>query len=289
MLIFFKKGKLKMNFKELRSSQHITLKQASQGICSMPMLSRWENGTGNMDFDKAIKLLERINIKATEYISLNNIDLEDEISLQLKAGWTSKNKNCLKILAKKQLSIFHTTHQLIDLDYAAISCALYKRLTHINLFPISDQNKINKQLSSLTIWTQENLSLFQSIINLLSPAIIFQVSSQVIANLDFIKKSGPITLHVAITTLFETVIYLLKNKKINYSKRILNELNNISLPDSEMQLIVGRAFLNALIDYLDYKDDKKILEIVDFLVKLNMTKTATYFLQTFKDIKKQNN
>lgn len=50
-----------MNFKKLRKEQHITLTDASKGICSVPMLSRWENGQGNMDLHKAIKLFERIN------------------------------------------------------------------------------------------------------------------------------------------------------------------------------------------------------------------------------------
>lgn len=277
-----------MNFKELRTAQGITLKQAANGICSIPMLSRWENGNGKMDFEKTIRLLERINITASEYISLNRIDLADEISSNLQKGWINKDQNYLKSLAEKRLTIFHTSHQLIDLDYAAISCALYERLSNINLFPIADQNKINKQLSKLTIWGQENLSLFQSVINILSSAIVFQVSSQIIANLDFIKKSGSSTLHLAITTLFEVVIHLLKDKKINYSRRILNEINKLSLPDSEMQLIVGRSFLNALLKYLDDKDNKEILEIINFLVKLNMTKTASYFLQTFKNIAKSN-
>ena len=44
-----------MDFKEIRTTQHITLSDASKGICSVSMLSRWEKNQGNMDFNKAIK------------------------------------------------------------------------------------------------------------------------------------------------------------------------------------------------------------------------------------------
>ncbi len=51
-----------INFKQIRQMQGLTLKEAASGICSIQMLSRWENGTGNMDFEKTLKLLERVNI-----------------------------------------------------------------------------------------------------------------------------------------------------------------------------------------------------------------------------------
>lgn len=98
------------------------------------------------------------------------------------------------------------------------------------------------QLSKMTIWSQENLSLFQNVTNILSTSIIFQVSSQIIANFDFINKAGKDTLHFAITTLFESIISLLKAKKIRYARNILSEINVIKLPENEMELRVGKYF-----------------------------------------------
>lgn len=81
-----------MDFKEIRTIQHITLSDASKGICSVPMLSRWENNQGHMDFNKAIKLLERVNIKSSEYIALNNLDISDNEARLLEIAWEDKSE-----------------------------------------------------------------------------------------------------------------------------------------------------------------------------------------------------
>lgn len=237
-----------MNFKELRKAQGITLNDAARGICSIPMLSRWENGQGNMDFNKAIRLFERININAAEYISLNKLDTPDTQAQELEQAWNSKDKDKLEQIAKRSLSEYHHSNKLIDLDYAALSCALYERISKINIFPLSDQNKLNKQLSKLSIWTQENLSLFQNVTNILSSSIVCQISSQIIASLDFIQNSGKATFHFAITTLFESIIRLLMTSSFKHAQRLLHNINAITLPENEMQLITGRYFLNALVN-----------------------------------------
>lgn len=274
-----------MNFKELRKEQHITLTDASKGICSVPMLSRWENGQGNMDLHKAIKLFERINITTSEYIALNKLDMPDNEAQELESAWHSQNEQELKIIAQKSLTKFHQNNKLISLDYAALSCALYQRISKINIFPVADQNKLNKQLSKLTIWSQENLSLFQNVTNILSPSIIFQISSQVIANFDFINKAGKSTLHFAITTLFEAIINLLKASEFKYAQSILNKINLVILPENEMQLIMGKYFLNSLMTYLENKNDQEILQIITLLIKLNMKHMASYFLEIFNSLK----
>ena len=51
-----------IEFKQLRRKQHITLKEAAKGICSIQMLSRWENDQGTMDFNRVLKLCERISL-----------------------------------------------------------------------------------------------------------------------------------------------------------------------------------------------------------------------------------
>lgn len=274
-----------MNFKELRKAQHITLTDASKGICSIPMLSRWENGQGNMDLNKAIKLFERINITASEYIALTKLDLPDNEAQELESAWHSQNEQELKIIAQKSLAKFHQDNKLFSLDYAALACALYQRICKINIFPVADQNKLNKQLSKLTIWSQENLSLFQNVTNILSPSIIFQISSQVIANFDFINKAGKNTLHFAITTLFEAIISLLKATEFKYAQSILDKINTIILPENEMQLIMGRYFLNSLMTYLENQNDQEIIQIITLLTKLNMKHMASYFLEIFNSLK----
>lgn len=274
-----------MDFKEIRTIQHITLSDASKGICSVSMLSRWEKNQGNMDFNKAIKLLERVNIKVSEYIALNNLDIPDREARQLEIAWDAKSKKSLKCIAQESLNKFHQDQKLISLDYAALACASYQRISKINIFPVSDLNKLNKHLSKMTIWSQENLSLFQHVTNILSTSIMFQVSSQIIANFDFINEAGKDTLHFAIITLFESIISLLKAKEIRYARSILDEINTITLPENEMELRVGKYFLNSLIDFLENKNDQKILQIIIFLNQLGMKDMATYFSEIFNSLR----
>lgn len=57
-------------FAKLRIAQKLTLIQTCQGITSKSALSRWENGTGKMDIDKVILLLDRLGITRSEFFTL---------------------------------------------------------------------------------------------------------------------------------------------------------------------------------------------------------------------------
>lgn len=275
-------------FKKLRKMQKLSLEKVSKDICSIPMLSRWENNNGHMDFYTTIKLFERINISAEEYISLAKIDPKDEIALQIEQSLKKRDENALKNTALKLLENFHNKNDLIDLDYASIACALYFRLTHKNIFPIADQNKLNQQLSKITIWSKEYLSLFSNIIPIVSPRIIFQVSSQVIENIDFCRNAGDETLHFACITLLEAVIGLFRLNSYSYARTLLLQLNQISLPDRETQVIIGRQFLNGLIDYHQSQDSSKVTRIIDFLFEIGLKQTGEHYSTIFKELQRQN-
>ena len=174
-----------INFKQIRQMQGLTLKEAASGICSIQMLSRWENGTGNMDFEKTLKLLERVSITSSEYVHLANLDDTDQLSAELQKAWEQKNHTLIKKIARNSLREFHLTSDILSLNYGAIACGLYHRLIKVNLLEIDEQNALNKELSEITVWGQENISLFFNTIQVLSPKMIFQISAQLIENLDF--------------------------------------------------------------------------------------------------------
>ncbi|MBA1394705.1 XRE family transcriptional regulator, partial [Lactobacillus sp. XV13L] len=88
-------------FKNIRQAQGITLREAASDICSIQMLSRWENNSGHMDFQRAVKLFERINLTAEEYINLADLDFRDGIALRLEAAWEDKDTASMQQLAKE--------------------------------------------------------------------------------------------------------------------------------------------------------------------------------------------
>ncbi|APP03721.1 helix-turn-helix domain-containing protein [Lactobacillus delbrueckii] len=278
-----------INFKQIRQMQGLTLKEAASGICSIQMLSRWENGTGNMDFEKTLKLLERVNITSSEYVHLASLDDTDQLSAELKKAWEQKDHTLIKRIARNSLEEFHLTSNNLALNYGAIACSLYHRLTKVNLLEIDEQNALNTELSEITVWGQENISLFFNTIQVLSPKMIFQISAQLIENLDFAKQAGSDTFYFATTTLFEAVIALLISNNSAYAANILRQLNHFDFPQRETMLIIGRKFLNSLIDWQETQNEQSILKIIDFLLDMGLTMQAQNFLQVYKTVRKVKN
>ena len=278
-----------INFKQIRQMQGLTLKEAASGICSIQMLSRWENGTGNMDFEKTLKLLERVNITSSEYVHLANLDDTDQLSAELQKAWEQKDHTLIKRIARNSLEEFHLTSNNLALNYGAIACSLYHCLTKVNLLEIDEQNALNKELSEITVWGQENISLFFNTIQVLSPKMIFQISAQLIENLDFAKQAGSDTFYFATTTLFEAVIALLISNNSAYAANILRQLNHFDFPQRETMLIIGRKFLNSLIDWQEPQNEQSILKIIDFLLDMGLTMQAKNFLQVYKTVRKLKN
>ncbi|WP_338201461.1 helix-turn-helix transcriptional regulator [Lactobacillus rizhaonensis] len=277
-----------IEFKQLRRKQHITLKEAAKGICSIQMLSRWENDQGQMDFNRVLKLCERISLSATEYIALAKLDPQDHIALILEESWSNHDKDYLEKLAQAGLNKYKLSQDPFDLDYAAIACSLYYKTSQHNIFPIAQQNELNQQLSKITVWGHEFLSLFANVIPIISPRIIYQISVQVINNNSFIKKAGDGTFHFGIAALFEAVIGLITNSQFKFADKLLTQINQIDLPDNEMLLIVGRKFLNAILTFHNTANDDLAVSIIHFLTSMNMQTTATYFLQILNRVKALN-
>lgn len=59
--------KIGQTFKYFRKTKHITLKEASREIVSVPFLSRFENGRADISATHLIKLLNRINVQLSEF------------------------------------------------------------------------------------------------------------------------------------------------------------------------------------------------------------------------------
>ncbi|MBI0121318.1 helix-turn-helix domain-containing protein [Lactobacillus sp. M0398] len=277
-----------IEFKQLRKKQHITLKEAAAGICSIQMLSRWENNQGHMDFNRVLKLCERISLSATEYIALAKLDPQDHIAQILEESWNNHDRDYLEKLAQAALNKYESSQDPFDLDYAAIACSLYYKTSQHNIFPIAQQNELNHQLSKITVWGHEFLSLFANVIPIINPRIIYQISVQVISNISFIKKAGEGTFHFSIAALFEAVIGLITKSQFKFADQLLTRINQIDLPDNEMLLIVGRKFLNAILTFHNTANDEAAVSIIHFLTNMDMQTTAAYFLQILNQVKALN-
>ena len=61
-----------IKFRKLRKQQHLSLKQAAEGVTSRQTLGNWELGKGDMDFTKVLLLLRKIHVQPID-IKKNNV------------------------------------------------------------------------------------------------------------------------------------------------------------------------------------------------------------------------
>ncbi|WP_317759443.1 Rgg/GadR/MutR family transcriptional regulator [Liquorilactobacillus mali] len=95
-------------FKYFRQTKHITLKEACQGIVSVPFLSRFENGLTDISFSHLLELLNRINVQLSEFEFLyqqkntTNNDLLPAFQQAYQEGNAAQLKRYLSEWQKKQ-------------------------------------------------------------------------------------------------------------------------------------------------------------------------------------------
>ncbi|WP_331275848.1 hypothetical protein [Lactobacillus mulieris] len=87
------------------------------------------------------------------------------------------------------------------------------------------------------------------------------------------------------TTLFEAVIALFKANNFKYAQKILDKLNTLTFKERDMQLIIGRHFLNQLAEYHNQPNEQKLIKTISFLKEIGANHLAHYFLTIFNQIK----
>lgn len=272
-------------FKKLRKTQGITLKQATKGICSVATLSRWENELHNIDFSTAMKLMNQIHITSHEFMGWSDFAPEPYVDKEVWQALDSDDIPFIKRVTKKQLEQYHQSKNKFDLYIAASLCNVLYAIERKNYLPEADQKRLASNFSKVKIWSEYYLSLFGSCVFLLQPKMVYGLSMNVIHDINHIKKANTTyDLQVAMGSLGDAAIKLILSHDLPHAEKLLQALQQIDLPQYMTFFSLTFTFLQKTIDYLQTDDDAVVLQFINNLKFMNCQKAVATFSDILKEV-----
>lgn len=269
-------------FSKLRKNQCISLAQAAEGITSKSSLSRWENGTGEMDIDKVLKLLHKIGFNTEEFFAFQY----DEIDQKAGEAYQRNDLKSLKHYALLSLRNFHNDPEsFINLFDASVTCNGYLDLTNINLFSKHDLSKLVFALSNTHEWSQERIELFGGSILLLPPRRTYAFGNLIINQLEKKRMISDFQFSNTYEMIINAIFALIERKALNLSEKLFNNLNKVPIKEVYMITRTRKEFCHAIISFCKTRREKEITDIFKALTFLNMPLTLSEYQVFFKKVK----
>ena len=120
-------GKFGPMIREIRLAKGMTLNELARDIVSVPFLSKYERGTSDISAENFFQLLDRLNVRLSEFEALNaNLKQETQDSFLEKYSYAANNDNLIllnQLLAdekqyyQQSANIRHLHNQIILKQY----------------------------------------------------------------------------------------------------------------------------------------------------------------------------
>lgn len=276
-------------FRIIRTSQHLTLKEVSEGIVSLSFLGKFETGATNITLPIFIKLLDRLNIKMDEFIFFCNSTFYsfDCFIMQLTEAYRSHDMEQLLYLKEQENQRFQQTQRK---EHQINSIIISAAMVDINPgYAISkaDLKIISDYLVQVPFWSSYNLLVFSSSNGIISPYLLFTLIKEIIKSED-INRICFSNLRELIFLLHHSCTVFLRNDHLeqaieicNYSKKLLKsgfffEKNR-------------NLFLSGLIEIFQgntYTGLKKANDAIAVIQTLEPQLTDKYILELQRTLKK---
>lgn len=270
-------------FKELRTAQKISLKEAAEAVVNPSSLSRWENGQTELKFETVIELLENIHISPLEFLSVTFLELRipliDEIDKAIN------NPLELKRIAIKYLTIYKhnpTTTNLLD---AATACNFYLDISKKDLFPAEYKNRLEDIFANTMYWSQYYVLAFGNTVTLLNSKTIYGFANVILNNLEEYKKSGFENFLDTFRAVLNAYQILIERGNIEKAKKLQSKLDSVHLSAFSIYISIQRDFFDALLDYRITRNSTSIISIINSLKKLKQYELVQEFTTEFNKIK----
>lgn len=278
-------SKLGQKYRELRKEQGVTLLEATQGICSVSNLSRWETGKIKLDFDIIVKLLNRIHIETEEFLKYAKFIVKDHIPHRVMEVYDSKDTIQMENLVEKYSEQYYQSKNIYNLYLALILANQYKIIKKKSLLTEKDQIHIYNYLSNITLWSEFNLSFFGNSVFLIKSKKVYAIGMMIINSFDFEDDEGDISsLITSLGILGDATIAMILRGDIQHAQKMLHSLKRIQIPKYLDFFSLVFTFLEKIIHFTKNKDDQEILSFIDDIMRLNMTSSAKIFLSVFKEV-----
>lgn len=277
-------NKFGKKFKNLRKQKHISLDMAAHDITSKSSLYYWEIGKANMSFEKVIAMLERMQIKPSEFVTdslTDNFDYKKIVSAYNGNDDSELKRLSLLYLDASRRKPFDKTL----LIRAAIACSCLNSDTRINLFSKQDTNRLIELLSETQAWHYADIFNFANTLYVLPGNRVYGLSKLIIAQFNN-KTNDYQWQHAAITALTNAAFSLLFND-FQDAKKLIAEISNLNLGNNFAYEKIRLKFIKELKRYIITKDDR-IIEQVFFpaLKFFELDQLRLAFEKTFDQIRK---
>lgn len=253
-------------YRLLRIKQGFSLVKASDGIVSEPTLSRWENGKGPMDIERIPALLKRINCTIDDLFLLEN----DKIEKEIKQLFNDNDEQGLHQLTQNLLVVFD--QRLYDYDslfYVVMACNYYQKLTEQNMLTDLAIRKLTSKLTSINIWTENNISLVNIALPLIDDSLLLNVAINIRNKFPNISKESNNTVYRVLDIYIRSIYYLIEKGCYDKAYLLLQHSEAITWPDYCCNLEIKFEFYKYL---LNFKITGNSKEMNSFLAELNKHK-----------------
>lgn len=269
-------------FKELRTAQNISLKEAAKDVVNPSSLSRWENGQTELKFDTVIELLENIHISPLEFLSITvltpHTPLIDEIDKAINSSLE------LKRIAVRCLNIYKQQSNVDNLLNAAVACSFYFEVSNKDIFPNEYKNTLEETFSNTFYWSRYYSLAFGCSLALLSTKTIYSFTVAFINNIETYKEAG----YENFIDIFDVILNAyqkLIEKDVEKALQLKPKLQSIHLSFFSMYTNTRRQFLNALLLYRTTSNSAPITSIFNSLKSLKQEDLLNEFNREFRLIK----
>lgn len=271
-------------FRKLRKAKGINIYKAAEGITSKSSLQRWENGQGEMSIEKVLKLLNRIHIDPTEFITQDQ-PINDFLK-KLRTLYAENNVNKIEEIANSYLKEHYDdpTNQLL-LFQAASAGNMYMDFTNENLLGKDDILRLRFYFSTIEKWTWESLLYFGNTQLLMEPDDIYKNSRSLFSYLIDGKYKSDFY-HSSVGALLNAVFVLLKKKSFKYAKSLLESIKNLNLSNEGYSTDLIRIhYAETVFNYIETNSTQEMELFLDNLESIGLKGQVESFKLGFKQFK----
>lgn len=276
-------------FKKIRENQNFSLTQITRGITSPATLSRWENGKGEMYFDKVVQLLQRMNIYLDEFVNISQNSRKENIAImnslrELQKAYSENDSEKLKQLANSQYRIYKLKNKELDFFLFAIICNCYRDVTGKNIFNIAERAKLSSIFEHVKNWNKYYIRAFGNTVALLNVKQIVEISDKILSYVgNNFSWQNISQISEAVLTLLNASTILMQ-KDVDRAESLINRLDKIEIPVELSFLKMKILFLRELVSYkkIPNYSVKKMNNLVGMLRILHYDEVADEWCDLFK-------
>ncbi|CAW99016.1 TPA: Rgg/GadR/MutR family transcriptional regulator [Streptococcus equi subsp. zooepidemicus] len=269
-------------FKLLRTSRHISLKEATGDAFSHSMLSRFENGESDITISKLLVGLSNIRTELNEFVYLANGFKPSPYAVLKQEIWeaiSKKDLSSLHQLYTKELEQYHLYKKdIYFLNALMIKSQMLFLDENIKMTP-DEQSFLYDYLFSVEIWGIYELQLFSDISPLLSLDVYLRYTREMLGRVDFFEELWQhrnLVHSILLNGLFKAT----QEKRLGIATYFDNMINNHFFEENDTYLRI--VYMIADGQHLYCKGEKElglkqINDAIHILKALNCDESAAYY------------